>query len=165
MKKVFALAVVLAIAASAAAMAEGTKEGAAAAPTELTVWMGSWWNEKAPLIVKEFEKIYPKYALKPDLLPINGYVDNAVAAILAGSPPDVLDIDFTQIAPFVGKSLLTDITADVEPSASTITEAAIARNTAAALIAGFTAFSSSVLSFPSPLPGLPEPDVCEAAIP
>jgi multiple sugar transport system substrate-binding protein len=97
--KVRALVVMLSMAA-VAAMAEGTKEG-------------SWWNEKAPLITAEFEKAYPRYRLKPDLLPINGYVDNAAAAILAGSPPDIIDLDFTQIATFVGKNLLTDITDDV----------------------------------------------------
>jgi multiple sugar transport system substrate-binding protein len=85
-----------------------------AAPVELSIWMGSWWSEKAPLIAAEFQKLYPQYTLKIDCLPINGYFDNAAAAILAGSPPDILDIDITQVATFAAKNLLTDITADVE---------------------------------------------------
>jgi len=86
----------------------------AAEKIELTLWMGSWWGEKAPLIVKEFEKAYPQYKLNMDCLPINGYFDNAVTAILGGSPPDILDLDITQVSSFAARNLLTDLTPDVE---------------------------------------------------
>ncbi len=117
MKRVAGISMIFVLMVGFAALAEGKSEPAASAksPVELTVWMGSWWSDKAPLIVKEFEKAFPQYKLKPDTLPINGYFDNAAAAILAGSPPDILDIDITQVATFAGKNLLTDITADVEP--------------------------------------------------
>ncbi len=84
------------------------------APVELSVWIGSWWDQKAPDIKKEFEKAYPQYKVKIDCLPINGYFDNAASAIMAGSPPDVLDLDVTQVSTFAAKNLLTDLTADVE---------------------------------------------------
>ncbi|MFA6508192.1 MAG: sugar ABC transporter substrate-binding protein [Treponemataceae bacterium] len=117
MRKSLGLVIILAVTAGFAVWAGGSKEPAkepsAKAPQEIVVWMGSWWSEKAPLITKEFEAKYPQYKLKIDALPINGYVDNATAAILAGNPPDVLDIDITQVASFAGKNLLTDITADV----------------------------------------------------
>lgn len=80
---------------------------------ELTLWCGSWWSEKAPLIVEEFEKAYPQYKLKIDCLPINGYIDNAVVAILAGDPPDILDISIENLSGFAEKNLLTDLAADV----------------------------------------------------
>lgn len=108
MKKVLGLCLILSVLAAFGAVAQ-TK-----APTELTVWMGSWWSDKVPQITKEFEAAYPQYKLKIDALPINGYFDNAAAAILAGNPPDVLDIDITQVATFAAKNLLTDISSTVE---------------------------------------------------
>lgn len=83
------------------------------APVELTLWLGSWWEPKAADIKKEFEKAFPQYKLKIDCLPINGYFDNAASAIMAGSPPDILDIDVTQVSSFAAKNLFTDITAEV----------------------------------------------------
>jgi multiple sugar transport system substrate-binding protein len=105
MRKIVGICLILMMAVSFAA---------AAAPVEISIWMGSWWSDKAPLIAAEFQKLYPQYTLKIDCLPINGYFDNGAAAILAGSPPDILDIDITQVATFAAKNLLTDITADVE---------------------------------------------------
>jgi multiple sugar transport system substrate-binding protein len=117
MKRLVSLSAALALVVALASFASGTKEQGAAAsassPVELTLWLGSWWNVKAPLIKAAFEKAYPQYTLKPDLLPINGYFDNAAAAILAGSPPDILDLDITQVATFAAKNLLTDISTDV----------------------------------------------------
>ena len=85
----------------------------AAETTELTMQMGSWWSERAPLIVEEFEKAYPQYKLKIDCLPVSGYFENAVTAILAGTPPDILSLGGPWIVPFAAKNLLTDLTADV----------------------------------------------------
>jgi len=82
--------------------------------TEISVWMGSWWEGKKPEIVAAFEKDFPQYTLKLECLPINGYFDNAAAAILAGNPPDVIDLDVTQISSFAAKNLINDLTASVE---------------------------------------------------
>jgi multiple sugar transport system substrate-binding protein len=115
MKRSLGIALILALAFNVAVMATGSGEASAASkgPVELNIWMGSWWSDKAPLITAEFQKLYPNYKLKIDTLPINGYFDNAAAAILAGGGPDILDIDITQVATFASKNLLTDITADV----------------------------------------------------
>ncbi len=113
MRKLWAIGLMLVMAVGFV-MAGGGGESAAKGPVELTIWMGSWWSEKAPLITAEFQKLNPNYKLKIDCLPINGYFDNAAAAILSGSGPDILDIDITQVATFASKNLLTDITADVE---------------------------------------------------
>lgn len=86
---------------------------AAGEVTELTMQMGSWWAKRAPLIVEEFEKAYPQYKLKIDCLPTTAYFANAVTAILAGAPPDILDIDSQWVSSFAGKNLLIDLTADV----------------------------------------------------
>ena len=112
MRKICAIGLMLLMAVGSV-MAAGSGESGAKGPVELTIWMGSWWSEKAPLITAEFQKLYPNYKLKIDTLPINGYFDNAAAAILSGSGPDILDIDITQVATFASKNLLTDITADV----------------------------------------------------
>jgi multiple sugar transport system substrate-binding protein len=85
----------------------------AAEKIEMKVWMGSWWEGSAPLIVEEFEKAYPQYDLKIDALPLSGYFDSATAAILAGAPPDILALDITVLSTFAAKGLLTDLTADV----------------------------------------------------
>jgi multiple sugar transport system substrate-binding protein len=81
--------------------------------TELSLWFGNWWEEKSPGIKTDFEAAYPQYTLKIENLPIAGYFDNAAVAILAGSPPDILDIDVTQISSFASRNLLTDITQSV----------------------------------------------------
>ena len=78
--------------------------------TELTLWIGSWWEPSADLIKKTFEADVPDYTLKIDCLPINGYFDNAAVSILAGSPPDILDLDVAQISSFASRDLLVDIT-------------------------------------------------------
>jgi multiple sugar transport system substrate-binding protein len=85
----------------------------AAGPTdkiELTLWLGSW-NEPGAVALKQmFEAEFPQYSLKVDYLPINGYFDNAAVAILAGNPPDILDIDVTQTATFASQGMLLDLT-------------------------------------------------------
>lgn len=86
-----------------------TTEGAGE-KTDLTLWLGSWWEETAPTIKEDFEKAYPQYNLTIDCLPINGYFDNAATAILSGDPPDILDIDVMQTSSFAAKGLLTDLT-------------------------------------------------------
>jgi len=73
---------------------------------EISMWMGSWWEEKIPEIVEWFERDNPGITLTIEALPINGYFDNAVTAILAGNPPDVIDIDATQVSSFAAQGLL-----------------------------------------------------------
>jgi multiple sugar transport system substrate-binding protein len=84
-----------------------------ATKTTLTLWIGSWWEPSAKMIEEGFEAAYPQYDLVIDCLPINGYFDNAKTAILAGSPPDILDLDVAQISTFASQNLLTDITGSV----------------------------------------------------
>ncbi len=85
-------------------------QAASGEKTELTLWMGSWWEAVAPTIKEDFEKEHPEYTLTIDCLPINGYFDNAATSILSGDPPDILDIDVTQVSSFGAKGLLTDLT-------------------------------------------------------
>jgi multiple sugar transport system substrate-binding protein len=117
MKKTLCLTV-LCVTAAAMVFAGGGSQpsGTGAAgrgKTELTLQLGSWWMDKAPGIERDFEAAYPQYDLKIDCLPINGYFDNAASAILAGSPPDILDIDVSQVSSFADKNLLEDITQSV----------------------------------------------------
>jgi multiple sugar transport system substrate-binding protein len=91
----------------------GDKSAAAQGKTELTLWIGSWWEPSAAKIKEGFEAAFPQYTLKVDCLPINGYFDNAATSILAGSPPDILDLDVAQISSFASRDLLTDLTDSV----------------------------------------------------
>jgi multiple sugar transport system substrate-binding protein len=95
---------------------QGSKSGQAPSSggkPGLTLWFGNWWEGKAPGIKADFEAAYPQYTLKIELLPIAGYFDNAAVAILGGTPPDILDIDVTQVSSFASRNLLTDITQPV----------------------------------------------------
>ncbi len=77
-----------------------------AAPVPITMWMGSWWADQAPKIIAEYAKVNPNVALNIETLPINGYYDKAVATILGGSPPEIMDMDAFMIASAAGKDLL-----------------------------------------------------------
>ena len=88
---------------------------AAGEAIELTLQLGSWWDKMAPNVIEDFEKAYPQYKLSIDCLPTSGYFENAVTAILAGSPPDILNLDSQWLSSFAGKKLLTDLTADILP--------------------------------------------------
>lgn len=75
-------------------------------PVELTMWMGSWWEEQIPVIVEAYKEVAPNVSLNIEALPINGYVDKAVTTILGGDGPDILAVDVTQATTFMDKNLL-----------------------------------------------------------
>jgi multiple sugar transport system substrate-binding protein len=77
-----------------------------AAPVPITMWMGSWWADQAPKIMAEYAKANPNVALTIETFPINGYYDKAVATILGGNPPEIIDMDAFMIASSAGKDLL-----------------------------------------------------------
>ena len=93
----------------------GKKSAEPAAKTELTLWIGSWWEPVADKIKQTFEEDVPAYVLNVDCLTINGYYDNAAVAILSGNPPDILDLDVAQISSFASRDLLVDLTSSVGP--------------------------------------------------
>ena len=77
-----------------------------AGPTTVTVWIGSWWSDQIPVIVEAYKKVNPNVILEIEPVPINGYLDKAVAATLGGNPPDMLALDAMMIVPMAGKNLL-----------------------------------------------------------
>jgi multiple sugar transport system substrate-binding protein len=100
------VAAALSVAAAALAFGSGGSEAAAAGPVTLNVWMGSWWADQAPKIAAEYARVKPGVTVKIEPIPINSYYDKAVAAILGGSPPDVLALDAFMIAGAAGRNLL-----------------------------------------------------------
>jgi multiple sugar transport system substrate-binding protein len=56
--------------------------------------------------VAEYKKVHPEKDLVIETLPINGYMDKAIAATAAGNPPDLLDLDAVMIASMAGRNLL-----------------------------------------------------------
>jgi multiple sugar transport system substrate-binding protein len=90
--------------------ASGGKEAAEAkkpsGPVTVTVWVGSWYKDQIPVIVEAYKKVNPNRILQIEPLPINGYLDKAIAATLGGNPPDLLDLDAMMIVPMAGRNLL-----------------------------------------------------------
>ncbi len=90
--------------------ASGAKEEGTAAvdagPVTVTAWMGSWWQNDIPRVVEAFESTHPNRKLVIEPVPINGYLEKAITAVLGGSPPDVLSLDANFIAEMAGRNLL-----------------------------------------------------------
>ena len=114
MSRKFIAAACIALIAGSIVFAEGAKETAAAKPSTVTVWFGSWWADQAPKIIEEYAKVRPNVTLKIETLPINGYYDKAVAATLGGTPPDVLALDAYMIGSMAGKDLLQPLDAYIK---------------------------------------------------
>lgn len=72
----------------------------------VNAWLGSWWADEIPVIQEKFAAAYPGYEVRIEPIPINNYVENAVTAILGGSPPDALALDAIMIPTPVGQDLL-----------------------------------------------------------
>jgi len=56
--------------------------------------------------MKAWTADHPEITLKIEPLPINGYLDKFVASALAGTPPDIIDLDATWVSTAAGKGLL-----------------------------------------------------------
>ena len=76
----------------------GSSQASSDAPQDLTIWMGSWWEDQIPAIVEAYKDVKPNVNLTIEALPVNGYVDKAVTTILGGGGPDILAVDVTQMA-------------------------------------------------------------------
>ena len=77
------------------------------APQDLTIWMGSWWEDQIPVIVETYKKENPNVNLTIEALPVDGYVDKAVTTILGGGGPDILAVDMSQMGTLIDKNLLS----------------------------------------------------------
>ncbi len=88
--------------------AEETKEPPAEKKV-ISAWLGSWWADEIPAIQEKFAAANPGYEVKIEPIPINNYLENAVTAILGGSPPDALALDAIMIPTPVGQDLLTPV--------------------------------------------------------
>jgi len=98
--------------AAATKPAETKEETKAETPTGKTVvsaWLGSWWADEIPAIQEKFASANPGYEVKIEPIPINNYLENAITAILGGSPPDALALDAIMIPTPVGQNLLTSL--------------------------------------------------------
>lgn len=87
---------------------------ALAEDTAITVWMGSWWEDTVPKIVEKFEAdpANAGYKLVIETFPNNAYVEKIISAILGGTAPDVVDVDWTFLGALVSRNLLTEFTPD-----------------------------------------------------
>jgi multiple sugar transport system substrate-binding protein len=106
-KRIILVMAVLCLAFSA--FAGGENQAAPGGKTELTLQLGSWWDITAKQLEAGFNADNPQYHLTVDLMPINGYQDNAIAGILSGSSPDILDIDMGWVSTFASRDLLEDL--------------------------------------------------------
>ena len=114
MKRIMIIAVMLVLASTIVfGSGRGDSGTTSSGKTEITVQLGNWWEQKSVGMKEEFERLHPQYTLRFELLPVAGYFDNAAVAILAGTAPDVLDIEVTNIPTFADRNLLRDITQSV----------------------------------------------------
>jgi len=83
-----------------------------ASAEEITLWMGSWWEQQAPVIEEKFnsDPANEGTTLKVETFPINGYLDKIIAATLGGNPPDIADVDVTFLGALVRRNLATPYT-------------------------------------------------------
>jgi multiple sugar transport system substrate-binding protein len=73
---------------------------------EVTIQVGSWWEDAVPKIQAAFAKDHPNITLNFQLTAIDGYVDKFTAAALGGTPPDIVDIEASQISTVAAAGLL-----------------------------------------------------------
>ena len=78
----------------------------AMAKTTITLWLGSWWEEAAPIVVEKFEGENPDIDLKVELLPYQGYTDRVMLSAMGSQPPDVMALDTVSINVLTDKGLL-----------------------------------------------------------
>ena len=108
----FLTKVLLAMGAFGAAGA-GPLRAQSAQSGSVTVWVGSWWAPQLPVTQKLWQADYPNIKLNIEPLPINGYLDKFTAAVLGGSPPDIIDLDTTWVSTVAAQGLLQKLD-DVE---------------------------------------------------
>lgn len=84
------------------------------APQDLTIWMGSWWEDQVPAIIEAYKKENPNVNLTIEALPVDGYVDKAVTTILGGGGPDILAVDMSQMGTLIDKNLLSSWNESIE---------------------------------------------------
>ncbi len=101
-KRVWMVAVVLAYALGVGSV---VSEGGVGV-TQVTVWMPSHWAKQAPILEERFNKEHPGLRAKIELIPVNGYLEKVVIAVVGGNPPDVAALDVTMISSMVGRKLL-----------------------------------------------------------
>lgn len=104
-RKLFGLLMSTALALSLAAPGKVEAQDAKA-PTEVTVWLLSWWEKDRERIMKEFAEANPGYTAKIELMPINKYTENVATAAMGGNPPDVVTLDILFIPTLASCNLL-----------------------------------------------------------
>jgi multiple sugar transport system substrate-binding protein len=107
LKRVVALFTIACMAITLASCSSSPKSSATSSGSKnVTVWLGSWWKDQVPSIEKNFAQDNPGYTVKIQLEPIDNYLENAVTAIVGGTPPDALDLDTLMIPTPIGQNLL-----------------------------------------------------------
>ncbi len=92
------LAVILVAALPLASLAEST--------SNVTIWLGSWWEGEKEWIEKDFAAENPGYTCNIELQPIANYTENAVTAIVGGNSPDVMALDTLFLPTLMSQGLL-----------------------------------------------------------
>jgi multiple sugar transport system substrate-binding protein len=78
----------------------------ALAAGKVTIWVGSWWEPQVSVIQEMWKKDHADTTLDIQPLPINGYLDKFTAATLAGSPPDIVDLDTSWVSTVAAQGLV-----------------------------------------------------------
>ena len=79
---------------------------AAAESGEVTIWLGSWWENEVEWIETQFAEDNPGYTCHIELQPIANYTENAVTSIVGGNSPDVMALDTLFLPTLMSQGLL-----------------------------------------------------------
>lgn len=99
------VAIVLAVVPAFTAFSSGASEPTVQGPVTITVWMGAWWKDQAPVVEKAFAADHQD-TLKIETFPYDGYAEKVTTAIMGNVPPDVVALDDAMQNPLAGKNLL-----------------------------------------------------------
>ena len=100
--------------------------------SNVTIWLGSWWEGEKEWIEKEFAEQNPGYTCTIELQPIANYTENAVTAIVGGNSPDVMALDTLFLPTLMSQGLLDpldDFVAEAGIDMSDITEVLVKAGT------------------------------------
>ncbi|QQO08097.1 ABC transporter substrate-binding protein [Breznakiella homolactica] len=104
-KKLWILLIAGMLVPAASVFSGGSSDGSGKGPKTVTVWMGAWWKDQAPVIEKAYAETHDTI-LKIETYPYDGYIEKITTAIVGNVPPDAVALDDGMLNPLAGKNLL-----------------------------------------------------------
>jgi multiple sugar transport system substrate-binding protein len=84
--------IVLLVSACSNGNSKDAANGTAKEEVTIKVLLGSWWEPNIEKIKEAYKVDHPNVTLEFELVPIAGYLEKAMASMIGGNAPDVLDL-------------------------------------------------------------------------